>query len=237
MPSSRRSGVEVSAERKTAAAEAACGEVESGMILGLGSGSTAHAFLLALERRLEAGEVQDVRGVPTSRATEKTARGLGIPLVDLPAGGVDLAVDGMDELDASLDAIKGLGGALLREKVVAESARRFVLIGDDGKLVGRLGERSPLPVEVLAFGVARTAERLRGLGLEPRLRGGELEPFLSDNGHPILDCAVPADLDPSRLACDLERVPGVLGHGLFLDMARAAYVAGDGGARRLERAP
>jgi ribose 5-phosphate isomerase A len=226
----------VSAERKTAAAEAACAEVASGMTLGLGSGSTAHAFLRALGRRLEAGDVTDVRGVPTSRATEKAARRLGIPLVDLPAGGVDLAVDGMDEVDASLDAVKGLGGALLREKVVAESARRFVLIGDDGKRVERLGARSPLPVEVLAFGVARTAERLRGLGLVPRLRGGELEPYLSDNGHPILDCTVPAGLDAARLACDLERVPGVLGHGLFLDMAQAAYVAGAGGVERLERA-
>lgn len=227
----------MSDERKTAAAEAACGEVESGMLLGLGSGSTAHAFLLALGRRLEAGELRDVRGVPTSRATEKAARRLGIPLIDLPAGGVDLAVDGMDEVDPALDAIKGLGGALLREKVVAESARRFVLIGDDGKRVERLGERSPLPVEVLAFGVVRTAERLRDLGLEPRLRGGELEPFLSDNGHPILDCTVPAGLDVPRLACELERVPGVLGHGLFLDLAQTAYLAGDGGARRLERAP
>lgn len=227
----------MSAERKTAAAEAACGEVESGMILGLGSGSTAHAFLLALGHLLEAEEVRGVRGVPTSRATEKTARRLGIPLIDLPAGGVDLAVDGMDEVDGRLDAIKGLGGALLREKVVAESARRFVLIGDDGKVVERLGARSPLPVEVLAFGVARTAERLRALGLEPRLRGGELEPFLSDNGHPVLDCTLPAGLDAARLACDLERVPGVLGHGLFLDMAQAAYVAGDDGVERLERAP
>lgn len=227
----------MSDERKAAAAEAACGEVESGMLLGLGSGSTSHAFLLALGRRLEAGELQDVRGVPTSRATETTARRLGIPLVDLPPGGVDLAIDGMDEVDPALDAIKGLGGALLREKVVAESARRFVLIGDDGKRVERLGERSPLPVEVLAFGVARTADRLRALGLEPRLRGGELEPFLSDNGHPILDCAVPAGLDAPRLACEVERVPGVLGHGLFLGMAHAAYLADDGGARRLERAP
>ncbi len=221
--------------RKTAAAEAACAEVASGMILGLGTGSTAHAFLLALGRRLEAGELDDVRGVPTSRATERTARRLGIPLVDLPAGGVDLAVDGMDEVDARLDAVKGLGGALLREKVVAESARRFVLIGDDGKRVERLGARSPLPVEVLAFGVARTASRLRDLGLEATLRGGELEPFLSDNGHPILDCELPAGADVERLACRLEAVPGVLGHGLFLGMADAAYLAGPDDVERIER--
>lgn len=226
----------MSEARKTAAAEAACGEVASGVILGLGTGSTAHAFLLALGRRLERGELDDVRGVATSRATERTARELGIPLVDLPGGGVDLAVDGMDEVDPGLDALKGLGGALLREKVVAESARRFVLIGDDGKRVERLGERAPLPVEVLAFGVARTSARLRELGLEPTLRGGEREPFLSDNGHPILDCVLPAGAGLAELAAELEAIPGVLGHGLFLGMAHAAYLASERDVERIERA-
>lgn len=213
--------------RKVAAAAAALSEVRSGMLLGLGTGSTAHAFLEALGAALAAGELSDVRGVPTSRATERTARELGIPLADLPAAGVDLAVDGMDEVDPSLDAIKGLGGALLREKVVAESAARFVLIGDDGKEVPRLGRRSPLPVEVLAFGVERTAERLGRLGLPSRLRGGALEPFLSDNGNPILDATLPEDADPYALAAEIDAIPGVLGHGLFLGMADAAYVAGE----------
>jgi ribose 5-phosphate isomerase A len=205
------------------------------MLLGLGSGSTAEAFLAALGEALRAGELAGVRGVPTSRATERAARRLGIPLVDLPAAGVDLAVDGMDEVTASLDAVKGLGGALLREKVVAEAARRFVLIGDDEKRVERLGARAPLPVEVLGFGVARTAERLRALGLAPRLRGGETEPFLSDNGHPVLDCALPGDVDVDGLAVRLAAVPGVLGDGLFLGMADAAYLAGENGVARVER--
>jgi ribose 5-phosphate isomerase A len=225
----------VSAALKRAAAEAALAEVRSGMRLGLGSGSTAGAFLEALGERLRAGELQDVRGVPTSRETERTARRLGIPLVDLPEDGVDLAVDGMDEVTPSLDAIKGLGGAALREKVVAEAARRFVLVGDEGKRVDRLGARAPLPVEVLGFGIARTAARLRELGLTPRVRGGELEPFLSDNGHPILDCDLPADVDAPSLQAALAAVPGVLGDGLFLGMAAVAYLAGEEGIARLER--
>lgn len=219
--------------RKAAAADAALRDVASGMVLGLGSGSTAHAFLLGLGEAIAAGGLTDVRGVPTSRATERTARRMGIPLIDLPAGGVDLAVDGMDELDGSLNAIKGLGGALLREKIVAASAGAFVLIGDDGKRSSRLGTLSPLPVEVLAFGVARTEERLRSLGLEPSLRGGETEPFLSDNGNPILDCTLPADTDVAALAADLDGLPGVLEHGLFLGMAQVAYLASDGAVERL----
>lgn len=221
--------------RKAAAADAALGDVESGMALGLGSGTTAHAFLLGLGEAIASGRLADVRGVPTSRATERTARRMGIPLIDLPAGGVDLAVDGMDELDGSLNAIKGLGGALVREKIVAASARAFVLIGDAGKRSARLGTLSPLPVEVLAFGVARTEERLRSLGLEPRLRGGETEPFLSDNGNPILDCALPAEADVGALAADLDALPGVLGHGLFLGMAQRVYLASDGAVERLDR--
>jgi ribose 5-phosphate isomerase A len=225
----------VSAALKRAAAESALAEVRSGMRLGLGSGSTAGAFLEALGERLRTGELQNVRGVPTSRETERTARRLGIPLIDLPEGGVDLAVDGMDEIDPDLDAIKGLGGALLREKIVAAAARRFVLVGDAGKRVDRLGDRAPLPVEVLGFGVARTAARLRDLGLTPNLRGGELEPFLSDNGHPILDCDLPAGLDAAAVQASLATVPGVLGDGLFLGMAAAAYLAGEEGVTRLER--
>lgn len=220
---------------KTAAAEAALEEVESGMLLGLGSGSTAHRFLLALGRKLREGALRDLQGVPSSRATERTAREVGVPLADLPASGVDLAVDGMDELDANLDAIKGLGGAMLREKVVARSARRFVLIGGEEKRVERLGARAPLPVEVLAFGVSRTAALLRELGLEPSVRGGESEPYLSDNGNPVLDCPLPADARPEALAAALDAIPGVLGHGLFLGMAGGAYLASEQGVRRIER--
>lgn len=224
----------MSGDRKRAAAEAALGELRSGQRLGLGTGSTAAAFLEALADALEAGRLANVAGVPTSRATETHARALGIPLIDLPADGVDVAVDGMDEVDGDLNAVKGLGGALLREKVVAEAATRFVLIGDDGKTVGRLGERAPLPVEVLAFGVARTEARLRDLGLDPTLRGGATEPFLSDNGNPILDATLPADRDLPALAAALDAIPGVMAHGLFLGMADVAYLASDGDVERRE---
>ncbi|MDR9391247.1 MAG: ribose-5-phosphate isomerase RpiA [Trueperaceae bacterium] len=224
----------MSGDRKRAAAEAALGELRSGQRLGLGTGSTAAAFLEALAEALEAGRLADVAGVPTSRATEAHARALGIPLIDLPADGVDVAVDGMDEVDGDLNAVKGLGGALLREKVVAEAATRFVLIGDDGKTVPRLGARAPLPVEVLAFGVARTEARLRDLGLAPTLRGGATEPFLSDNGNPILDATLPADRDLPALAAALDAIPGVMAHGLFLAMADVAYLAGDGDVERRE---
>ncbi len=141
----------------------------------------------------------------------------------------------MDEVDDALDAVKGLGGALLREKVVAEAARRFVLIGDASKRVTRLGERGPVPVEVLAFGLRHTAARLEALGLEPRLRGGEAAPARSDNGHPILDCAGADRTDPAELAAALDRVPGVVGHGLFLGVADAAYLAGADGVAFRER--
>lgn len=225
----------MSEAQKAAVADAALAEVEDGMLLGLGTGSTAYRFLLALGRRMSEGGLRDVHGVPTSRATERTAREVGIPLVDLPAEGVDLAVDGMDEMDAGLDAIKGLGGAMLREKLVAASARRFVLIGGSDKRVDRLGVRSPLPVEVLAFGIARTIAEVRALGLDPTTRGGEAEPYLSDNGNPVLDCALPSDAAPRLLASALDGIPGVLGHGLFLGMAHAAYLAGDAGISRVER--
>ena len=224
----------MSGARKRAAAEAALAELRSGHRLGLGTGSTAAAFLEALAEALAGGRLADVAGVPTSRATEVRARELGIPLIDLPADGVDVAVDGMDEVDGALNAVKGLGGALLREKVVAEAATRFVLIGDDGKTVGRLGERAPLPVEVLAFGVARTEARLRALGLEPTLRGGATEPFLSDNGNPILDAVLPEGADLPALAAALDAIPGVMAHGLFLGMADVAYLASGGDVVRRE---
>lgn len=221
--------------RKTAVGRAVVDEVQDGMLLGLGTGSTAHQFLLALGARIRDGGLSGVRGVATSKATERAARDLGIPLADLPATGVDLAVDGMDEVDPSFDAIKGLGGALLREKVVAESARRFVLIGGSDKRVPRLGTHVPLPVEVLPFGRARTEALVRDLGLEPTLRAGENGPFLSDNGHPVLDCGLPPGFDVADVAASLESIPGVVGHGLFLGMAHAVYLADDAGVHRSER--
>lgn len=227
----------VHARRKEAAAAAALDEVRPGMLLGLGSGSTAEAWLRQLAQRLREGSLAGVRGVATSEGIARLAESLGVPLVPLPEEGVDLAVDGMDEVDPGLNAIKGLGGALIREKVVAEAAKRFVLIGGAEKRVAHLGERGPLPVELLPFGRAHAMYRLRALGLQPRPRGGEAEPFVSDNGNPIVDCALPSGVDTAALARALDALPGVMGHGFFLGTAAAAFVAGDDGVQRLERTP
>ena len=220
---------------KIAAGRAALDEIASGMVLGLGTGSTANAFLRALSDRLSDGTLTHVRGVATSLATERLARDLGIETIELPATGVDVAVDGMDQVDPALDAIKGLGGALLREKIVAASATRFVLIGDVGKRVDALGGRVPLPVEVVRFGHLRTAARLRDLGVVPALRGGIDAPFVTDNGHYVYDCALPDGIDPAALDGALHAVPGVVEHGLFLGMAHGVYVAGPHGVERMER--
>lgn len=210
---------------KQQAALQAVALVQSGMTLGLGTGSTAKQFVSELGRRLAAGELTDIVGVPTSQATARQAEALGIPMSELGAGGVDLAVDGMDEYDDRLDAIKGLGGALLREKVVAAAATTFVLIGDSTKHVTRLGDKAPVPVEVAVFGWRRTARRLEDLGAVPTLRLVDGVAFVSDNGNLILDCSFPAGLRPAALSRDLCQVPGVLAHGLFLGMAHRAFVA------------
>ncbi len=214
---------------KWEAGEAAARLVRSGDLVGLGSGSTVRYFLEALGRELKAGKLVDVSGVPTSKRTEDLARALGIPLVELPAEGVDLAVDGADEISPALDAIKGLGGALAREKIVAAAAHRFVLVADGSKRVERLGERAPVPVEVLSFGWKRTAALLQSLGCEPVLRGGVIEPFATDNGNLVLDCVLEAGFDAPAFAAAADGLPGVLGHGLFLGMAHEALVAGSGG--------
>ena len=219
---------------KQAAAEAALDLVEPGMLLGLGTGSTAKYVTIGIGQRLADGRLVDVRGVPTSEATRALGARLGIPLEELPGSGVDLAIDGMDEVDPDLGAIKGLGGALLREKIVAASAMRFVLVGDRSKQVGRLGERAPVPVEVLPFGSERTLAALRALDLVPAVRTeADGSPFLTDNGNPVVDCAFTPERDAAELARDLDSVPGVLGHGLFLGLATAAYIAAEDGVRIL----
>lgn len=220
---------------KQAAAEAALDLVESGMILGLGTGSTAKYVTLGIARRLSEGSLEHIRAVPTSEHTRALAQRLGIPLVELPPDGVDLAIDGMDEVTPGLDAIKGLGGALLREKIVASSARRFVLVGDDRKPVERLGERSPVPVEVLPFGRERTIALLRDLDVEPTLRMDDGEPFSTDNGNSIVDCAIVPGRDTRELARSLDAIPGVLDHGLFLGIATVAYIASGARVRVMSR--
>ena len=225
--------------QKREAAERALELVKPGMRLGLGSGSTARHFVDLVGQRVAAG--LDVRCVATSEATEAQARTLDIPLATLDELiELDLAVDGADEIDPELRLIKGGGGALLREKIVAAASRRMAVIADASKLVSRLGA-FPLPVEVVPFGLATTRRHiehaLAGLGLGGSIRvRGEATPFVTDGGHYILDCSLAEILDPERLGANLSLIPGVVEHGLFLGLARTAIIARAGGVEVLGEA-
>ncbi len=158
------------------------------MVVGLGTGATAGAAVREIGRRLATGQLSDIAGIPTSDATRDLARELRIPLTDLSANTqIDLTIDGADEVSPGGDLIKGLGGALLREKIVAVNSRRLVIVVDQTKLVQRLGQRAALPIEVVPFGWSTHLSFLRELGAEPALRHGEAGPFLTDDGHYIID--------------------------------------------------
>jgi ribose 5-phosphate isomerase A len=208
-----------------------------GAVLGLGSGRAAEAFLRALAARVSDG--LQVRGVATSEATAALARQLGVPLATLDElESIDLAVDGADEVSPALDLIKGYGGALLREKVVAEAARRLVILVGPEKLVDVLGARGRLPVEVAPFARAACARRLRALGYETRPRvgaGGDL--YVTDNGNHILDCAVSAIPDPRRLDDAMRAIPGVIATGLFVGLAQTVLVGREDGIDVRTRKP
>jgi len=206
------------------------------MRLGLGSGSTAARMLDALGERLASGALADVAGVPTSAATAARCGELGIPLLTLDqVGELDLVIDGADEIDPRLDLIKGLGGAHLREKVVAAATREMVVVADETKIVGRLGERAPLPVEVITFALPVAERLLRGLGWEPELRVDDGRPFVTDEGNRILHCRREEWVDTEALAADISQVPGVVAHGFFLGFASAAVVATREGVQELRR--
>jgi len=223
---------------KRAAASRAVEFITSGMVVGLGTGSTMRPLLDALAGRLREGTVRNVIAVPTSESTAQRCRTLGIPLATLdeypePA----LAVDGADEVDPRLNAIKGLGGAMLREKVVALAAKRFVLVVDESKLVRRLGTRAPVPVEVVSFGWSALIPFFEKLGAEPALRCGPGgEPYVTDNGNYVVDCRFARGLaDPAAVSRALARRTGVVEDGLFLRIAQLAVVAGRRGVRLLRR--
>jgi len=219
---------------KCAAGEAAAALVENGMVVGLGTGSTAKFAVEAIGTRVKAG--LKILGIPTSEQTAAQARSLGIPLGELTADRrVDLTIDGADEVDIhNLDLIKGRGGALLREKIVASVSDRFVIIVDESKLVERLG-RSVLPVEVVPFGWEATAHKLRALGAVPKLRKSGNEAFVSEGGHYILDCMLNGELSPTALGSALDGVVGLVEHGLFLGMTSRVFAAGADGVRELTR--
>jgi ribose 5-phosphate isomerase A len=227
-------------DRKQRVADAALELVTPGMTLGLGTGSTAAAFIDALAARVREG--LEVQCVATSTATEAQAQAAGIPLASLDSTEeLDLTVDGADEIDASLSLIKGGGGALLREKIVAMASQRFVIIADENKLVDGLGA-FPLPIEVEPFGAQSTLRMIRMVGREAgcngdvTLRAGGEGLFRTDGGHYVADCAFGTIPDPALLGDMLTMIPGVIEHGLFIGMADAAIVAGADGVRVLEAA-
>lgn len=228
----------VASEGKRRAAIRAADYLRDGMVVGLGTGSTVRYLLEEIGARRTRGELMRIVGVPTSDDTSRRARALGIPLGSLedhPA--IDLTIDGADEVDSRLDLIKGLGGALLREKVVASVSRELVIIVDESKLVTRLGTRGPLPVEVDAFAAPVVRPFLTGLGAQPTLRlSASGEPYRTDGGNLILDCRFPDGIeDAGALESALASRPGILESGLFVGMADRVVVAGPDEVRILTR--
>jgi ribose 5-phosphate isomerase A len=213
---------EASSAARSAAAAAAVELVSPGMVLGLGSG---RAVWRVVELLAERGT--PIRGaVVASSLTDELVRAAGIEVVELDGTPeLDLALDGADEVDSELRLIKGGGGALLREKIVISAARRFVVVAEAAKLVERVGERFPLPVEVARFGWRDTRRRLGSLFPDAALRlGADGAPYVTDEGHFILDCPLPAGADPDELDRSLKLVPGVMEHGLFIGMAERALL-------------
>ncbi len=224
-------------DRKRQAAERAVELVRPGMVIGLGHGSTARYALLRIAALLRSGELRDIRGVPCSSQVEKEAGELGIPLTTLEEHPVlDLTIDGADEVDPELNLIKGGGGALLREKIVAQASRREAIVVDEGKLSSALGTRCALPVEVVPFGWRTQVRFLEGLQAKVALRlGPDGAPFRTDQGNFVLDCRFGPILDPYALARELEARAGIVAHGLFLDLATDLFVAGPAGVRHHQR--
>jgi ribose 5-phosphate isomerase A len=213
------------------------GYVESGMTVGLGSGTTAAFVVRRIGELLAGGALQDVRGIPTSERTAALAREVGVPLVALSDARPALTLDGADEIGPDLALIKGRGGALLREKIVASSSEGgLVVVADGSKPVSVLGE-GPLPVEVEPFGWETTMEALSSLGCEPALRMDRADPshpFVTDGGHYTADCLFPEIPDPASLEVEIKRIPGALECGLFVGLVGAAVVAREGGVEITE---
>lgn len=225
------------AELKRIAAEKAVEAVADGMVLGLGTGSTAALAVDAIGHRVQAG--LKVVAIPTSEATAAQSRRLGIPLVDFADHlSVDLTIDGADAVDRSnLNLVKGLGAALLREKIVAAASKRMIVIVDDSKLQGAFGTRCPVPVETVQFGWQSTARRLAQLGCTPKLRcNAEGLPVITDGGNYVLDCSFGVIADARGLAARIKQVVGVVESGLFIDLATEVIVAGAAGVEVIRRA-
>lgn len=208
--------------------------IEDGMVIGLGSGSTAAHLVYALAQRIQTG-LSIVGAVPSSKATADLAGNLGIPLTTLDAHPIlDLAIDGADEIDGQLNLIKGAGGALLREKIVAFSARRFVVIADVTKLVTTLGLQFALPVEVIPFAITPVQQQLAELGARVQVRTLAKQPYVTDNGNMIVDCTFAGGItSPLALHTRMKNIVGVVETGLFLHMAEQAIIGGPEGVKVL----
>ena len=219
-------------EAKLKAAQHALDFVQDGMSLGLGSGTTSTVFIKQLGERVKQG--LRVQGIATSDASQRLAESLSIPITTFDqCPELDLAIDGADEVGPDLALIKGGGGAMLREKIVASAARRFIVIADSSKLVDTLG-RFPLPVEVIQMALPLVSRKLEALDLNPKLRhhpNGSL--YITDEGNFILDCACGSIPDPAWTASELRGIVGVVEHGLFVNMASLALIAGDDGVREV----
>lgn len=222
---------------KKAAAERAVDFVEAGMVVGLGSGSTTLHAVRRIGELVREGQLKDILGVPTSESTAAEARRLRIPVTTLERDPVvDLTIDGADEVAPNFDLIKGGGGALLREKIVAQASQRLIIVIDESKLTPALGTKWVVPVEVIPFGWIPEGNFLASLGAEVKLRqtaGGE--PYVTDQGNWILDARFGPIKEPTALAAKLAARAGIVAHGLFLGLATDVVVAGPGGVRHLSR--
>ena len=221
-------------QEKQAAAREAVKLVEPGSIVGLGSGSTATYAIRFLAERVRQG--LKITGIPTSQATQELATQLGIPLTTLEEHPqIDIDIDGADEVDPHLNLIKGGGGALLREKIIASASRRFVVVAESVKQVAHLG-KFPLPVEVIPFAEVLIRKRIEALGAQVTRRNrSDGQPYVTDEGHHILDCNFRKISDPAGLAQNLRAIPGVVEHGLFIGMAELALIGKDDGVIHLKR--
>jgi len=228
---------ELRRQYKQQAAERAVEFVRSGMVVGLGTGSTAIFAARRIARLIQDGQLKNIFGFATSRAVWKEAQGLGISLVseEMPKS-LDLTIDGADEVDPDLNLIKGKGGALLREKIAAQASSRVIVVADDSKLSSRLGTHCSVPVEVLSFGWRSQLRYLESLGAQVKIRyNADGSPFITDSGNIILDCDFGPIANAAELAASLGARAGIAAHGLFLGLATDLIVAGKDGIRHFER--
>ena len=219
---------------KKIAGEKAVEHIEAGMVVGLGTGSTAYYAIKKIGDEVKEG--LEVTCIATSKATEVIAKECGIPLSSLAEHpDVDVTIDGADEVDPNLNLIKGMGGALVREKIIASASKKVVIVADPSKIVDVLGTISPLPVEVIPFGVNFCQKQLQKFGCKVEIRKKNNEPFVSDNGNYVVDCFFKKILEPKKLQKEINCIPGVVDNGLFLNMADEVIIGTKDGIKKLVR--